>query len=108
MNTFEEQKRQMLIKLAQEHCFYVTCHPPCDHSEMDNTMTLLGMIAMRLRLRDGDRSPFDFIQAHKAAENKYFVFICQGDQAVTLEDDDLFPSDRLITQLRLIMKEGVK
>ena len=75
---------------------------------MDNTMTLLGMIAMRLRLRDGDRSPFDFIQAHKAAENKYFVFICQGDQAVTLEDDDLFPSDRLITQLRLIMKEGVK
>lgn len=107
MNNFEEQKRQMLIKLAQEHCFYVTCHPPCS-SEMDNTMTLLGMIAMRLRLCDGDRSPFDFIQAHKAAENKYFVFICQGDQAVTLEDDDLFPSDRLITQLRLIMKEGVK
>lgn len=47
-------------------------------------------------------SDFEFIRVHKANEDKYYVFVVQGGAAVTLEDNALFPSDTLITQLRLI------
>ena len=62
------------------------------------------MLAMRLRLSEGEKFPFDDIHTSLGKE-KVFVFVVQNDQAVTLEDDPLmFPSDLLITQLRLIAK----
>lgn len=62
------------------------------------------MLAMRLRISEGDKLPFDDIHTSLGKE-KVFVFVVQNDQAVTLEDDPLmFPSDTLITQLRLIAK----
>lgn len=62
------------------------------------------MLGMRLHVREGDELPFDSIHTSLGKE-KVFVFIVQNDQAVTLEDDrHMFPSDVLITQLRLIQK----
>jgi hypothetical protein len=61
-------------------------------------------IAMRLRLPEGQRWPFDFLETHYAGE-KVLVFAVIGDNHVVLEDAaELFPSDTLITQLRLIAK----
>lgn len=62
------------------------------------------MIAMRLRIPEGERMPFDDIHTSLGKE-KIFVFILQNDKPVVLEDDiGLFPSDALVTQLRLIAK----
>ena len=64
----------------------------------------LNMLAMRLRVREGEIWPFDSIQTSLGNE-KVFVFILQGDKPAIFEDDVLmFPSDTLITQLRLIAK----
>jgi hypothetical protein len=64
----------------------------------------LNMLAMRLRVKEGEVWPFDSIQTSLGNE-KIFVFIVQGDKPAILEDDaDLFPSDTLVTQLRLIAK----
>lgn len=62
------------------------------------------MIGMRLRLADGSRFPFDHISSH-LCDDKVLVFIVPHNKsdAVILEDDpNLFPSDTLITQLRLL------
>lgn len=62
------------------------------------------MIAMRLRLDEGDRFPFQHLSTAKT-DDKVFVFVVQNDQPVILEDESaLFPSDTLTTQLRLLMK----
>lgn len=64
----------------------------------------LEMIAMRLHLQEGMEYPFQHISTAAIAD-KVFVFVVQNDQSVTLEDDRaMFPSDVLITQLRLLMK----
>lgn len=62
------------------------------------------MLGMRLHLREGEAMPFDSIHTSLGKE-KVFVFVVQNDQAVTLEDErHMFPSDTLVTQLRLIAK----
>lgn len=62
------------------------------------------MIAMRLRLHEGQKIPYHDLFTSLAGD-KVFVFVVQDNQAVTLEDDAaLFPSDTLITQLRLLDK----
>ena len=48
--------------------------------------------------------PFQYMSSAYAGD-KVFVFVVQDNQAVTLEDDaTMFPSDQLITQLRLLEK----
>lgn len=62
------------------------------------------VLAMRLRLRDGERFPYQFLTT-AYANDKVFVFVVQDGQAVTLTDEaPMFPSDQLITQLRLLDK----
>lgn len=47
---------------------------------------------------------FQHLSAHIGSD-KAFVFVVHNEQAVVLEDDPgLFPSDRLITQLRALTK----
>lgn len=71
---------------------------------LDSELHRSKLIAMRLRLREGDRMPFQDLFTSLAGD-KVFVFVVQDNQAVTLEDDaNLFPSDQLITQLRLLDK----
>lgn len=62
------------------------------------------MIAMRLRLADGVPWPFQSLHTALSQDGtKVFVFVVQKDTPVTLSDDaGLFPSDALVTQLRLI------
>lgn len=47
-------------------------------------------------------NPFGFLQAIRSGQ-KVFVFLVHNEEALVIEDGwDLFPSDTLITQLRLI------
>ena len=60
------------------------------------------LLAMRLRVEEDAPLPWSFIET--AFENDtVFVFVLSGGKPVVLEDDaNLFPSDTLITQLRLL------
>lgn len=60
------------------------------------------MIGMRLRLAEGSLWPWPFLETH-ATEDKVLIFLVVKDKPVFLEDDkSLFPSDTLVTQLRLL------
>jgi len=62
------------------------------------------MIAMRLHTPAGEMLPFQHLSVCQL-QDKTFVFVVQDNQAVTLEDDPvLFPSDSLITSLRLLQR----
>lgn len=58
-------------------------------------------IGMRMRWL---KCPFDFFDTHYSpALDKVFIFIVHKDQCINLADDGpLFPSDALVTQLRLL------
>jgi len=63
---------------------------------------LMKSLLNRMRIHPGELVPFSFIRAHYSGD-KVFVFVVQGGQAVTLEDTwALYPSDDLVTKLRLI------
>jgi hypothetical protein len=63
------------------------------------------MIGSRLRWPENEPAPFDFLECHMAA-SKALVFAVVNGEPVTLEDDPaLFPSDTLVTQIRLLQKE---
>lgn len=80
---------------------FPTRPPTNDIAYPDNRKS---MIAMRLRLTDGVKWPFDFLETH-LHEERVLVFLVVGGKPVMLEDDaNLFPSDTLITQLRLIQE----
>jgi hypothetical protein len=62
------------------------------------------ILGMRLRISEGHKYPFDALETHWAGE-KVFLFVVVDAKPVVLEDESaLFPSDALITQLRLIQK----
>jgi hypothetical protein len=46
---------------------------------------------------------FEFINVHKCSDSLYAVFVVKNGKPLIIEDGDLFPSDTLITQLRLLM-----
>ncbi len=72
--------------------------------EITNEHTRKMWLAMRLRLVEGQQWPFDFLETHLSGE-RVLVFTAIGDKHVVLEDaSELFPSDALVTQLRLIAK----
>lgn len=73
-------------------------------SVIENEAYRFKLVAMRLRLRDGEKIPFQFFGTALGGD-KVFVFVVQDNEAVTLEDSTvMFPSDQLITQLRLLQK----
>ncbi len=73
-------------------------------SDLTNDVTRKNMLAMRLRINEGEHWGFDSLHTSLGKE-KVFVFVVQDDKPATLEDDaSMFPSDTLITQLRLIRK----
>jgi hypothetical protein len=77
------------------------------YSPETRSPSLLGMIAMRLRIPEGYPSGFEFINAHRVGDtvNVFIIAKDDGSEAIILKDDwNLFPSDALITQLRLIRK----
>lgn len=87
------------VDLARRISSFPTKPPTNDITYPDNRKS---MIAMRLRLTDGMKWPFDFLETHHQ-DDKVLVFVVANRQPVILEDEaGLFPSDALITQLRLI------
>jgi hypothetical protein len=60
---------------------------------------------VRMRLRSADGSYFKRWHMHKINDEKVIVLVVTDDRHVVLEDEwPLFPSDRLITALRLLEK----
>lgn len=83
---------------------YLPHLPPPSWSQGDEKMPdLIAMIRSRLRLNPAAKLELDFINAFQVNPDRVVVFICHKENAVILEDDALFPSDNLMTQLRLIM-----
>jgi hypothetical protein len=66
-------------------------------------ISLNDMIISRLRGREPD---FPFFEAHQISSDRFVVFIVANGEPVTLEDGALFPSDNLITQIRLLIEAG--
>lgn len=67
------------------------------------TMNDMQLLMSRLRVPPGMLMPFEFLNCH-VSKGKAFVFVVKGGNSTTLEDDPaLFPSDTLITQLRLLL-----
>jgi hypothetical protein len=73
--------------------------------EFANKVSLTGLIAMRMKL-DPWVAPFEFIASHRISDDRYVVFLVVEGEAFTIEDGALFPSDALITQLRLLAEKG--
>lgn len=64
---------------------------------------LCRMICMRMRFQEGQKLPMAYMSAHQTNAN-VFVFLVHNEQAIVIEDEVLmFPSDALITKLRLIL-----
>lgn len=70
--------------------------------DVNNYDHRLRMLNMRMRVPEGSMLPFDHITVAKA-DDKVFIFLVKNGKPALLEDDEaLFPSDQLITQLRLL------
>lgn len=76
---------------------------------------LYDMIASRMRWSDYDpysnamrtAPPFQRISAHRLNDETVVVFVISNGKAVLIEDGAaLFPSDALVTQLRLLAEAG--
>ncbi|MGE0677823.1 hypothetical protein [Pseudolabrys sp.] len=66
---------------------------------------LLDVIARRLRQTASSNMGFDYVGAHKSGDTVN-VFVVVGGQPTILQDGwDLFPSDQLVTQIRLLKKD---
>jgi len=75
--------------------------PPAD--PLDDHTSRLKMLGMRLRW-EGDKIPYKTLHTHREGET-IFVFLVVDGKPITLEDSaGLYPSDTLVTQLRLIEK----
>lgn len=75
-----------------------------DAYNMTDEHERMRMLGMRLRVPQGAELPFEHISTALSGET-VFVFVLSGGKPAILEDGaDLFPSDTLITQLRLIQK----
>ena len=67
-----------------------------------SSSALLRMLAMRFRLEDGQQFPFEFIMPTKT-KDKVVVFLIINGEPTHVEDDwGMYPSDALVTKLRLI------
>ena len=67
-------------------------------------MTLIDMIRMRLHVTSYDPPLFQFMECFHGSDDRVHVFVVQNNEPFTLTDTwGLFPSDTLITQLRLLL-----
>lgn len=73
-----------------------------DSYHVEPVLSLTGMIAARLGIHPSNPLPFDFIQAHHLTPDRVVVFVVNNGEPAMIEDDALFPSDKLMTQLRLL------
>lgn len=62
------------------------------------------MIASRLRLHEGEHIGFDHMHAHQLTPDKFVVFLVVRGEPMMIADGALFPSDCLITKLKLLSR----
>jgi hypothetical protein len=68
-----------------------------------NSTFRAAILRMRLRIEEGATHPLEYITTH-ATDDVVYVFVVQKGQAIVLEDaPGMFPSDELVTRLRLLM-----
>ena len=78
-----------------------TQEPPKPDRLTPNQMQ--AMICSRMGWTGIGASPFRDIEARKLTDEQAVVFLIVGDRALIIHDDlNLFPSDALVTQLRLL------
>lgn len=66
-------------------------------------MNALAQLAMRLRWKEYEAPPFNFINVY-LSDTSAFIFIAHKGQAIVLEDDPvLYPSDTLVTKIRVLL-----
>ena len=77
---------------------------PVSFAPADSHPSFEQMIAMRLHVPQGGMIPFDYLRCHRHRDNqRVSVFVVVDDKSLIIEDQwDLFPSDTLITQLRIL------
>lgn len=72
------------------------------HRDLTSKGFRLDLLTKRFNQSEYGPMPFEFLDTH-LADDKVFIFVVKGVVPVTLEDDArMFPSDTLITQLRLL------
>jgi hypothetical protein len=77
-------------------------YAPHNFPDIDSEIWRSSALFMRLRIPSNTLRPFQHLSTG-FADDKVFVFVVAGGKPVTLEDDaHLFPSDQLITQLRML------
>lgn len=73
------------------------------HANTDGDGDLIRMLAMRLRWSDGQPLPYMHLYVTRVDNEVIVVVVNTGQAPVVMQDGwDLFPSDTLITQLRLL------
>lgn len=69
----------------------------------------LRMVMMRMRLKEGERLPFQMFHLGQKTTGEYVVIVMQNDDvSVFVDGPELFPSDTLIGQLIMLAKAGEK
>jgi hypothetical protein len=61
------------------------------------------LLFKRLRIKEGMRVPLDFVSCHVTETVAYCFVVSRGEAVIIKDDPDLFPSDSLITKLRLLI-----
>lgn len=64
---------------------------------------LCNMVLMRLRIPQGASLPMQFMAAHETNDKVFVFMVHKGDAALIEDDSMMFPSDALITKLRLLL-----
>lgn len=73
-------------------------------SAIENEPYRFKLLAMRLRMLEGEKFPFEHLFTGHTGDKVFVVIIDKG-ECLTFEDSAaLFPSDTLITQIRMIQK----
>ena len=96
---------KLVDKLVANAQVYTVQQTPTSVWNQYGSNTALGMLEMRLyglNLNRGHK--FQALTVTKSQKNRtYIVVVVENDTTTVLEDDeDMFPSDKLIAQLRLI------
>ena len=93
-----ELLKQAQAAQAQQPGVYTTPMPNLHERAREMFLKRLGGLRAEHKVKLGD-----FIAAHVHGTTVYLFYVFDGREGVVKEDIDLFPSDQLITQFRMIL-----
>lgn len=98
------QETRRINAQAKSAGLYSDMSPPDSTDTLSSDVWRMRSLAMRLRVKEGHKMPFQHISTAWSGD-KVFIFVISKGQPVTFEDDvALFPSDTIITALRLVQE----